>query len=100
MISIYYSMVFLIPSLVLCQKCPTFQAVIPLRASATSSNLSFAIVADGKYYLAKTSDQNLKQLNSTGVMPKGFEESQLIALIDKIDCNESQYYLIAIKVFL
>ena len=89
--------------LVSTQKCPEFQSVIPLNPLTTSSNFSFAVVSVGKYYLIGRHHMN-DSFNDTqthiesGFMPKGFEDSRLITVVDRFHCNESDYQLIAIKV--
>lgn len=94
--SIEKLLLLLLPYIVVGQHCPKFQSVIPLRPTATAANLSYAVVAGGKYYLfAGVADQDLLL---TGSMPEGFEDSRLTTVVDRLDCADPEYYLITIKV--
>ncbi len=80
------------------QNCPSFRSAIKLNPSVTANNFSFAVVADGKYYLVGSEEENLKVLEPTGDMPQGFGDSRATTVIDRKLCNESQYYLLSFEV--
>ena len=99
-------LIFLLIGQTICvssEKCPKFQSVIPLRESSTSAKLTYAVVADGKYYLMATEEDNgtvNSYFKTIKDMPKGFQKTRLITVIDRSDCNQTEYYLIAFQVFL
>jgi hypothetical protein len=93
-----FLILIIFPASILTQNCPKIQSVIKLSSSSTANNFSFAIIADGKYYLIGPEENNYEYLEPTGEMPEGFSESRATIVIDRLKCNVSQYYLLTFEV--
>ncbi len=81
-------------AVILTNDCPKFQFIQQLDKSI---GLSYAIIAGGKYFLIKDSNESAL-IEPIDDMPKGYENPDGIMAYENRNCPQPQYHLLAYKV--
>lgn len=81
-------------AVILTNDCPKFQFIQQLDESI---GLSYAIIAGGKYFLIKDSNESAL-IEPIDDMPKGYENPDGIMAYENRNCPQPQYHLLAYKV--
>lgn len=84
-------------AVILTNDCPKFQFIQQLDESI---GLSYAIIAGGKYFLIKDSndDNDSALIEPIDDMPKGYENPDGIMAHENRNCPQPQYHLLVYKV--